>query len=159
MNTLRNTFVIVVIVLTLFPSGNVQAGSKADLRNDFTIELLGRCLLYSFSFQHTIEERVGIEAGLSILGGSNGSVTFFSGGARLYPTTKDAAPCIAGGVVAVTASTSSGPFSSDASTAYLYIGPGFEYRSSGGFLFRGTVYFLIHDGFFVWPGVQVGIAF
>ena len=163
MNHPRNTVIIVALALFLFSGGSARAGSKNDLPNDVTIELLGRCVLYSFSFQHTFEERMGIEAGFSILGGSGGSssstVTFFSGGGRLYLTTKDASPCIAGGFVVVTASTSSGPFSSGGSSGYGYIGPGFEYRSSSGFLFRGTVYFLVRDGFFVWPGAQFGIAF
>lgn len=164
MNHPRSTFfIIVAIVLILLSADSVVAGSKNDLPNDVTLELLGRCLLYSFSFQHTFDERVGIEGGLSLLGGSSGSssssLVFFSGGARLYLTTKDASPCIAGGFVAITASTSSGPFSSSGSSGYGYIGPGFEYRSPSGFLFRGTVYFLVRDGFFVWPGAQVGIAF
>ena len=42
---------------------------------------------------------------------------------------------------------------------YFYAGPGFEYRASGGFLLRGSVNFLIKDGFFVWPGLTMGIAF
>jgi hypothetical protein len=77
----------------------------------------------------------------------------------MYLSPKDAAPCISAGFVAVTAQTGAGPFSSDESRAYLYAGPGFEYRASGGFVFRGSLYFLIRDGFYVWPGLQIGIAF
>ncbi len=39
------------------------------------------------------------------------------------------------------------------------LAPGFEYRMSGGFVFRGGVNFLIKDGFFVRPGIALGIAF
>src|SRR3972149_4147828 len=138
MNRPGKAFIIGAILFFLLPSGSSRAQVRTDLKNDVTIELLGRCLLYSFSFQHTISPSFGIEGGLSIIGGSEASVVFFSGGGRVYLSPANAAPCIAGGLVAVTASTGSGPFSSDASTAYLYVGPGFEYRSSAGILFRGT---------------------
>lgn len=159
MDGLRKASSIAFLLLFLQPTGSTLAQSRADLPNDLTLELLGRCLVYSFSYQRIVSPNLGIEGGLSILGGSAASVVFISGGGRVYLSPRDAAPCISGGFVAVTASTGAGPFSSDASTAYLYAGPGFEYRSSGGFVFRGSVYFLIRDGFFVWPGVQVGIAF
>ena len=159
MNYFRSMIGVVVITL-MFPSARGAAQwSKTELPNDVSIELLGRCLLYSFSYQRTVTEQLGIELGASVLGGSGGSVMFISGGGRLYLLPSDASPCIGGGIVVVTASTGSGPFSSDNSAAYGYVGPGFEYRSSGGFLFRGTVYFLVRDGFFVWPGVHFGIAF
>jgi hypothetical protein len=43
---------------------------------------------------------------------------------------------------------------------YSQFGLGFEFRSSGGFLFRGTAYGLISGGgYFIWPGLTVGYAF
>jgi hypothetical protein len=155
----RRAVAIIALGLMLAPAWSGLAGSKDELPNDVTIELLGRCLIYSFSYQRTITPHFGVEGGMSILGGSESSILFFSGGVRLYATNRDASPCLTGGFVAVTASTHSGPFSADGSGAYFYIGPGFEYRSSGGFLIRGTLYFLIRDGFFVWPGAQIGVAF
>jgi hypothetical protein len=159
MNGLRKVSKIAALLLFLLPAGSSLAQSRTELPNDVTLDLLGRCLVYSFSYQHIVTKDFGIEGGLSILGGSAASVVFISGGGRIYLSPRDAAPCISGGIVAVTASTGAGPFSSDASTAYFYAGPGFEYRSSGALVFRGSLYFLIRDGFFVWPGVQVGIAF
>jgi hypothetical protein len=159
MNTLRRASRIAALLLLLLPAGSSLAQSRTQLPNDLTLDGLGRCLAYSFSYQRIVTKDVGIEGGLSILGGSAASVVFITGGGRIYLSPRDAAPCISAGFVAVTAQTGAGPFSSDASTAYLYAGPGFEYRSSGGFVFRGSLYFLIRDGFFVWPGVQVGIAF
>lgn len=150
---------IVAVALLLFPNVQSFAGDRTEVPNDVTIELLGRCLIYSFSYQRMIGEMAGLEGGLSLLGGTNTSVLFVSGGARLYALRGNAAPCITAGFVSVTSPTDSGPFSSDNSASYFYVGPGFEYRSSGGFVFRGTMYFLIRDGFFVWPGAQVGIAF
>jgi hypothetical protein len=159
MNHSRNIIVVVIIALIVLSTRSAAQGSKAELPNDVTIELLGRCLIYSFSYQRMVTEHFGIEAGASLLGGSNSSVAFMSGGCRLYASPRNASPFIGVGLVAATASTGSGPFSNDNSASYGYIGPGFEYRSSGGFLFRGTVYFLVRDGFFVWPGVQLGVAF
>jgi hypothetical protein len=159
MNRSRHALKVAALLLLLLPAGSSLAQSRTELPNDVTLDLLGRCLVYSFSYQRVVTKDFGIEGGLSILGGSAASVVFISGGGRLYLSPRDAAPCISGGFVAVTASTGAGPFSSNASTAYLYAGPGFEYRSSGALVFRGSLYFLIRDGFFVWPGVQIGIAF
>ena len=154
-------FVIAVAIsMILFCSSNSPGQeSKAELPNDMSIELLGRCLIYSFSYQRLVTQNLGIELGASLLGGSDGSIEFLSAGGRLYALRSNASPCISGGIVVVTTSTGSGPFSSDNSASYGYVGPGFEYRSSGGFVFRGSVYFLVRDGFFVWPGLQFGIAF
>ncbi|MGA9364171.1 MAG: hypothetical protein WBW16_07365 [Bacteroidota bacterium] len=159
MNGLRRAFKVAALLLFLLPAGISFAQSRTELPNDVTLDLLGRCLVYSFSYQRIVTQNLGIEGGLSILGGSAASVVFISGGGRIYLSPRDAAPCISAGFVAVSAQTGAGPFSSDASTAFLYAGPGFEYRSSGALVFRGSLYFLIRDGFFVWPGVQIGIAF
>jgi hypothetical protein len=144
--------------------GAVQAGSRTEAPNDVNIELAGKCLLYSFSYQRMVAEPFGLEVGVSLLGGgsseSSSSILFFSGGGRFYFIPKDSSPFIAGGFVALTASSSSGPFSSSSSSSYGYVGPGFEYRSESGFLLRGSVYALLAGGgFFVWPGVTFGIAF
>jgi hypothetical protein len=159
MHILRKASKIAFPILFLLPASGSLAQSRTELPNDVTLDLLGRCLVYSFSYQRIVTKDLGIEGGLSILGGSGASVVFISGGGRIYLSPRDAAPCISAGFVALSAQTGAGPFSSDASTAYLYAGPGFEYRASGGFVFRGSLYFLIRDGFFVWPGVQIGIAF
>jgi hypothetical protein len=149
-------FLILCFALSAAARGQV---SKVELPNDFSIELLGRCLLYSFSYQRMLNQNLGIELGVAGLGGSGGGVIFFSGGARAYFSEKNASPCIAGGIVFLTDPTSKGPFSGSESVSWGYLGPGFEYRSAGGFLLRGTLYFLVRDGFFVWPGVHLGIAF
>jgi hypothetical protein len=149
---------LVVAALVLMGTGSLRSQVRSELPSDFTLELLGRSLLYSFSYQYTIAERLGIEGGLSVIGGSGGSLTFLSGGAKFYLLRGNATPFIGGGIVATTASTGSGLVSGSGS--YAYVSPGFEYRSSGGFLLRGTAYFLVSDGrFIVWPGLQVGIAF
>ncbi len=159
MKSLTHLIIPLLIPLALLPGMGAAQSSKAELKNDVTIEILGRCLLYSFSYQRTLSEHFGVELGASLLGGSGGSVAFLTAGARAYALASNASPCIGGGIVVVTSATSAGP-GGGISTSYGYIGPGFEYRSSSGFLFRGTVYFLIReDGFFVWPGLQVGIAF
>ncbi len=151
--------IVFLIVVLLLPASSLLAQSRAEKLNDFTFELGGRCIVYSLSYQRMISEQLGLEIGASMLGGTGGSVIFFSGGARVYLTKKNAAPCLAGGIVYVTAGTSAGPFSDSASGVYFYASPGFEYRTSGGFVFRASVNFLIKDGFFVWPGLTLGIAF
>lgn len=104
-----------------------------------------------------------LEVGASMIGGSGldtgASVLFLSGGGRLYLMRKNASPCIGAGIVYVSAMTDAGPFEGAGSGFYLYVTPGFEFRMPGGFVFRGGVNFLIKDGFFVWPGVALGIAF
>jgi len=159
MNLPRIAIVVMIIAVVLCSSYSLAQTSKMEKPNDMSIELLGRNILYSLTYQRLIVPNFGLEFGLSMIGGSEGGVAFISGGGRLYLLEGDASPCLAGGLVAVTGTTDSGPFESDNSAVYGYIGPGFEYRSSGGILLRGTIYFLVHEGFLVWPGVQVGIAF
>ncbi len=133
--------------------------TRESLRSDFGIELLGKSAVYSFSYQYMVIPEVGVQAGLSALGGSvtDGTVVFVPLGAKIYLVPKSGSPFITGGVVALTGAADSGPIESG---TYGYAGFGFEYRSSGGFLFRGTAYGLFTEGeFFIWPGLAVGYAF
>ncbi len=161
----RNVWLMTCLIASLMiPVDNVVAGSRSDVPNDVNLELAGKCLLYSFSYQRMVSEPFGIELGLSLLGGGSSNTTssifFFTVGGRLYFIPKNASPFITGGIVLLSASSSSGPFSNSSSSSYGYVGPGFEYRSEGGFLVRGSVYALLASGgFFVWPGLTIGIAF
>lgn len=156
---------IIVLMVLLLPAAGLLAQGRAEKPNDFTLELGGKCLLYSLAYQRMIGETAGLEVGVSYLGGGiEGEVSgvfFLSGGLRLYMTKKSAAPCLSAGVVYVSAGTDAGPFGEDSeSGVYFYAGPGFEYRVSGGFLFRGSVNIIFKGSFFfVWPGLTLGIAF
>lgn len=133
--------------------------SRVSLPSDFGIELLGKAAVYSFSFQYMVMPELGVQAGLSALGGSvtDGTVVFAPLGAKLYFVPKNGSPFVTGGVVLLTGTADSGPIES---ATYGYAGFGFEYRASGGFLFRGTAYGLIAGGeFFIWPGLHIGYAF
>ena len=152
--------IIVTILFFIYSPDGIAQDSRIELQNDVNIELLGRCLIYSFSYQRLINPTIGVEMGMSVIGGSSSSTEFFTGGCRLYLLQKDATPCISGGIVVLAAPSNSAISIDDRnSNLYGYVGPGFEYRSSSGFVLRGTVYFIISNGFFVWPGVQVGVAF
>jgi hypothetical protein len=151
---------LILLIVVLLPVECLLAQSRDENPNDFTFELGGRCIIYSLSYQHCISDQMGLEIGTSIIGGTDVSVVFLSGGARIYLAKKNTAPFLAGGIVYVTAGTSAGPFGEDSeSGVYFYASPGFEYRTSGGFLFRASVNFLIEEGFFVWPGLALGITF
>lgn len=157
---------IAAIVTTafFFPIDSLFAGSRDGMPNEVELELAGKCLLYSFSYQRMVAEPFGLELGVSMIGGSSSgsssSIVFFTVGGKVYFIQKDASPYIGAGFVSLTASTSSGPFGDSGSGSYGYVSPGFEYRSDGGFLVRGAVYMLIASGgSFVWPGLTVGVAF
>ncbi len=156
MNRFKATLMIIAL---LIPAGNLLAQSRAEKANDFTLELGGRCIAYCLSYQRVIGEHFGLEVGASVIGGTDASVIFLSGGARVYLTKSAAAPCLSGGIVYITAQTDAGPFDAADSGVYFYGSPGFEYRSSGGFVFRAGITFLIKDGFFVWPSLTLGVAF
>jgi hypothetical protein len=151
------------------PAQTQTAGSSLLVRekmpNDIGFELLGKSIVYSFYYQRTLNRYFAIEAGLGALGGGGGddnaSILFFPIGARLYAIPKNGSFFVAGGAVFLNAATGKGPFSEDSeSTSYGYLGPGMEFRSESGFLFRGTAYGLINGGgFFIWPGLTVGYAF
>jgi hypothetical protein len=152
---------IVILMVLLLPVAGLLAQSRAEKPNDFTIELGGKCIAYSLSYQRMVGEMFGLEIGASFLGGGTGgdsdSIIFLSGGGRFYFLKKNASPTLSGGLVYVTSPTDAGPI--EGSGVYFYINPGFEFRQSSGFVVRGGVNFLIKDGFFVWPGIQLGIAF
>lgn len=161
---MKRVTVIILAVLLLLPTAGLLAQSRAVKKSDFTLELGGKFLLYSLSYQRMISETAGLEAGISYLGvgggGDTASALGFSGGLRLYLTKKDAAPCLSAGIAYVTSGTGAGMFDESGSFVYFYAGPGFEYRASGGFLFRGSVNLLFSgDFFFVWPGLTFGVTF
>ena len=133
---------------------------REKLKSDVGIELLGRCLLYSFNYQYTPVKQLGLEVGLGALGGGsidddNTMLIFVPFGGKFYIIPKDGSLYLAAGGVFLNASTDSGPFDESGSTSYGYLGLGFEYRSEGGLLFRGSAYGLIAGGsFFIWPGLR-----
>jgi hypothetical protein len=164
---LRRTGVLLFVALTVpaFFGGTAIAQSRVDLPNDCGIELLGRSILYSFTYQRQLNQTFAVEGGISAFGGGgddeNTMILFFPVGGRVYFIPKNGSPFIAGGINFVNASFDNGPFGDDNdSTTFGYAGLGMEYRSPSGFLFRGTAYGLIADGgFFIWPGLYVGYAF
>ncbi|MGH7544753.1 MAG: hypothetical protein ACREKI_01060 [Gemmatimonadota bacterium] len=86
---------------------------------------------------------------------------FFPVNAKFYPIPKDGSLYVTGGAVLLTASSDAGPFGEEeAADFYGQVGLGFEFRSTGGFLIRGTAYGLFAEGeYFIWPGLSVGYAF
>ena len=152
------------LLLSMFPQSAAFAQSRTKLPNGFGIELLGKSMLYTFTYQRMISNPWGLEAGISVLGrGSseeNTLIIIIPVGATLYLAPKNGSPYFTGGAVLVTSSVESGPFSDSKSDRYGYAGLGFEYRSTGGFLFRGTAYGLFNGGsFIIWPGLHIGYSF
>jgi len=155
---------VVSILFFIFFQPSAFAQSRLEYPGDFGIEIGGKSIAYSFTYQRMLNHHIGVEGGISALGGGdsddNATVIFFPLGAKAYLLPKNGSPFITGGIVFINASFDSGPFDDSASSSYTYAGLGFEYRAEGGFLFRGTAYGLISDGsFFIWPGLHVGYAF
>lgn len=157
---------LLAIVLAAIVLAPVATPAEELLRerakSDVGIELLGKAAIYSFFYQYTVNRSFAVEAGFGMLGSGtaedNASVAFFPLGAKLYLIPRDGTFFLTGGVTIVTAGTDSGPF--DESATFGYLGPGIEFRSEGGFLFRGTAYGLFAGGsVFIWPGLAVGFAF
>lgn len=158
----------VLLMVLLFVSVFLQPGAFAQSRlqypNDFGIELAGKSLIYTFTYQRMFNNYFGAEAGFSALSSGdsddNTTVLFFPIGAKAYFLPGDGSPFVTGGLVLINASVDSGPFDESTSNTYTYLGAGFEFRAEGGFIFRGTAYGLLSEGnFFIWPGLTVGYAF
>ncbi len=157
-----------ILLCAVVSQGQAQGAGKplvrATMRNDVGIELLGKALAYSFSYQRMVSNSLGLEVAVGALGSggsSSGSTTilFLPVGAKFYLIPKDGTLYLTGGAVLVSASTTSGPFD-NATDFYGDVGLGFEFRSSSGFLFRGTAYALFASGgYFIWPGISLGYAF
>jgi hypothetical protein len=162
----RTASVLIITVLSLafvLPAAAL-ASTRDELPNDFGIELGGRSIVYTFAYQRMLNGRVGLEAGVSALGGGGDDedtlIVFFPIGGKFYFVGKDGSPFVTAGVSIVNASFDSGPFDESETASYGYVGLGFEYRAQMGLLFRGTAYGLISDGsFFIWPGLYIGYAF
>ncbi len=168
MSRSMKVFACAVAALLLFAGvswGQTPQLTREKMPNDVGIELLGKSLLYTFYYQRNLNRNFALEAGLSAIGGGsledNATIVFVPVGAKLYLIPKNGSIYLAGGGVFLSASTDTGPFGSDsASTTYGYAGPGFEFRSDSGFLFRGQAYGLLAGGgFFIWPGLTLGYAF
>ncbi len=156
MNNKRYAFLIVVLGMSLL-SLQSEAQSRDSLRSDFGIELLGKGLIYTFSYQHMVTSNVGIHGSLEALGGSDALVVAIPVGANLYFVNKDGSPFVTAGLSLLTGSVDVGDVDS---ALYGFGGLGFEYRSMSGFVFRGTAYALVYSGeFLIWPGLHVGYAF
>lgn len=155
---------VVLVALLLLSAGALTAQVRTSKPNDFTIELGGKCAIYSLGYQRNISPNFALDTSISYIGAGSGSgsagVFFLTGGARYYMLKKPASPYLSAGIGWMSAGADSGPFENAASTVYGYISPGFEYRAMGGFVFRGGVYLLlVQDTFLVWPGISLGISF
>ena len=158
----KNSIVILAALMTLsvFSQDSIQAQTRTELKNDSGIELLGKAVIYSFSYQRMINSKLGLQVGVSGLGGSGGGIAFFPVGAKFYFLSGKASPFLAGGIVGTTTEIDTGPDGLEDSDAYDYVGPGFKFRSSTDFLFRGSLDALVAGGaFFAWPGMHIGYAF
>ena len=169
---MKSPFVSILRVMPLLLILSVRAPaqvSKAELRNDLGLEFLGRCKAFALSYQRFTSDYFGIECGASLLGGSERfDLASLSVGVRTYVLSGNAAPYVSGGIAISSASNSDPTFSKSNTSLYAYFGPGFEYRWTDGFLIRGTIYsfigkhrndFFADSHLFLWPGIQVGVAF
>lgn len=151
--------IVLCLVTVFFLPATLMAGSRATAPNAVDLELLGKCLIYSFNYQRMLAEPFGLEGGVSLFGSDKESIFIFTAGAKVYFLQKDASPFVGLGYTGLTNATEKGPLK-EGVNGYGYVCPGFEYRSEGGFLARAAVYGLITgNGVQVWPGVTIGIAF
>ena len=149
------------ILLIIF-SNNLSSQIRSKLPNDVGMELAGKSLIYSFSGQYTISNRIGLSGGISLFGmseeGDNNLVIFVPMGARFYFLKKNASPYFTSGIVLLNLAPMLLLFKSE--EKYNYFGLGFEYRADSGILVRGTLYCLQNENYFlIWPGIHVGFAF
>ena len=154
-NTFRLLLLTAVASMAI-TAGGATAQTRDSLRSDFGIELLGKAIVYSFSYQRMVSSNVGLQTGISAWGGSDDFFLAIPIGARAYFSRKSSSPFLTGGTVLVTGDT----FDDDLGTVVGYVGLGFEFRGESGLLFRGSLYSLFDEGeFLIWPGLNVGYAF
>ena len=167
-SAIRNCLVVLAaMALYASPSeSRAQELNRVAMPNDVGMELLGKAVVYSFHYQRTVTPMLGLEAGISALGGSGDdestTIIFFPIGGKLYLIPKDGTIYLTGGATIVSASVDNGPFDEDegGTDSYGFLGMGFEFRADSGFIFRGAAYGLIAGGgFFIWPGLTVAYAF
>src|SRR5512136_2178225 len=132
---LRKSIVLLAIAL-LVSATALTAQTRTSKPNDISMELGGKCLLYSLNYHRALGSNFGLTVGASYIGATGEEtvgVFFLSGGLRVYLLKKDTSPYLEGGLVWASAATTAGPGTTTASTTWGYVSPGFEFRSVGGF--------------------------
>lgn len=184
--------IILCTTLTLFSmvsKDSVQAQARTTRPNDFGIELGGKALLGSFSYQRMITPLVGLQVGFF---GFSETQAIIPLGGKLYLPLGNDSPFATGGIVLTRSSVEpSGPIETETfpllrsliensdpieTESIPYVGLGYEVRTNGRFFFRATLYALFFgeeyvlrhsdsdfgpwpSSVFVWPGVHLGYAF
>ena len=161
----------------------IDAEPVASLRpNTISVELLGRGGLYSVNYDYSIGGYVSLGVGFSYWSVSTDAISNTSGGLSVTaPATSDSItivpiytniylspdshrPYLSLGVDIVSMSSSSGSNSTFTTVSGNGVGPvvgaGYEYRGTGGFLFRLAPYLFIGNKTTqVFAGLSLGSAF
>jgi len=141
-----------------------SVSSASDYRrNAFSLELLGRGLLYSFNYDYLVHDDVALGVGASTYsfssGASNARVTFVPVYANYYFTPGEHRWFASGGVNLIHAS---GSIDQDekisGSGAAGILGGGYEFRGDNGFLFRASPYVFVGKASGVWLGFSLGYS-
>lgn len=132
--------------------------------NIISFELLGRGVLYSFNYDRSINEMFAVGAGISGYSassdGETASLFLIPVYGNFYFSPGPSRGFLTGGLDIVAASATLAGDTVGASGAVPIIGGGWEYRGSGGFVFRLPGYILIgNGGTLFWIGLGFGVSF
>ncbi|MEW6055446.1 MAG: hypothetical protein AB1540_02440 [Bdellovibrionota bacterium] len=130
--------------------------------NAFSIEALGRAALYSFNYDRSVSESVGVGLGMSYWGASAGnikaSVLILPVYTNVYFSPHSSRGFLTGGLDLVFASAKVDDYAFSGSGALAVLGGGYEYRGDGGFLFRAAPYILVGSQVQIWGGLSFGFT-
>ncbi len=159
---MKGKLLAVAAVALLLSSAGLMAQVRSARPNDVTVEVGGRCIIYSVSYQRMIGRQFALDVGASILSADDLGQTdlFLTGGGRYYFWKGGLSPYLGAGIVYVSGSSDAGFFENESSHLYGYATPGLEFRAPGGFVVRGGAYILMGDfGVHLWPALSLGYAF
>ena len=161
-------------ILSLSSTNAAAAHTRVTYPGAFSIELLGRAMMYSVNYDQVLNDNLAVGVGIgSAATMTHGTEIDTDKDAVLVPAyvnyyfIKDAgSPFMTAGFDLVTNhssvkgfETKTGNLEIGSSSVMPTIGGGYENRGDNGFLFRGAAYFIAGKKLTPWIGFSIGYGF
>ncbi len=145
------------------PAANQLEANAEPRRNAFSLELLGRGLLYSLNYDYLITDDIALGAGVSTYsisaGSASASAWIIPVYANYYFTQGSHRWFASGGANLIFASSNVGSDEKISGSGVAgVLGGGYEYRGDSGFLFRAAPYVFVGKVSGGWLGLSLGFT-
>jgi hypothetical protein len=154
------------LALMLVSSVALAENTRVTNPNALSVELLGRGVLYSISYDRVMDDHLAAGFGVGAVPTSSETAMILPAYVNYYFFKEQGSLFATAGVGLVLNSSSVkntestvGSFAFPSNAVIPQFGVGYENRGDTGFLFRVTAYGLVGDEFMPWGGFSFGYAF